>query len=322
MDRNELRKLIVGPIATVPTPFDDDYEVDYGRMHELTQQWVDEGIIAGKGVIKIAAAMGEGPMLSDDEWPYLLRTTVQAADGKAAIVCGLHYKDTKRTVEDAKRAQGMGAIGLQICPPIFNLPSQGDLLDYFGEISDAIDIGIMVYCTHWMPGGRVEVDTILRMADIEQVAAIKWSTPDDIAFEEMEKFSSAFNVIDNSSMPSENHKLGGRGYINVTYESYPQHDNKIWEMLESGKYDEAKALFDSVNEPLREFDEKLSGRSGGQARLKKGLMALMGRPVGSSRPPSKPLTADEMEGLRRVLLDLGWPVKSSSREAAAAAAGD
>ena len=322
MDRNELRKLIVGPIATVPTPFDDDYEVDYGRMYELTQQWVDEGIVAGKGVIKIAAAMGEGPMLSDDEWPYLLRTTVQAADGKAAIVCGLHYKDTKRTVEDAKRAQDMGAIGLQICPPIFNMPSQGDLLDYFGEISDAIDIGIMVYCTHWMPGGRVEVDTILRMADIPQVAAIKWSTPDDIAFEEMEKFSSTFSVIDNSSMPSENHRLGGRGYINVTYESYPQHDNKIWELLESGKYDEATALFDSVNEPLREFDEKLSGRSGGQARLKKGLMALMGRPVGSSRPPSKPMTAEEMEGLRKVLLDLGWPVKSSSREAAAAAAGD
>ena len=322
MNREDLREQIVGPIATVPTPFDDDYEVDLGRMHDLTQTWVDEGIVRGKGVIKIAAAMGEGPMLSDDEWPALLRTTVQAANDKAAIVCGLHYKDTKRTVEDAKRAQDLGAIGLQICPPIFNLPSQDDLLDYFTDVSDAIDIGIMVYCTHWMPGGRAETDTIVKMADIEQVAAIKWSVPDDIPFEDMQKFSHIFNVIDNSSMPAESHKLGGRGYINVTYESYPEHDNKIWELLESGKHDEAKALFDSVNDPLRDYSEKVDERSGGQARLKKGIMALMGRPVGSSRPPSKPLNDEDMEGLRQVLLDLGWPVKSSAREATAAAAGD
>ena len=88
MDRATLRGLIKGPIATVPTPFDDDFEVDYGRMHELTQQWVDEGLVKGTAVIKVAAAMGEGPMLSDEEWPALLRTTVQAAADKASIVCG------------------------------------------------------------------------------------------------------------------------------------------------------------------------------------------------------------------------------------------
>ena len=37
MTRDELKELIVGPIATVPTPFDEDYEVDFGRMAELTE---------------------------------------------------------------------------------------------------------------------------------------------------------------------------------------------------------------------------------------------------------------------------------------------
>ena len=101
MTREQIKELVVGPIATVPTPFDDDFEVDYGRMYELTQGWVGKGLVKGKAVIKVAAAMGEGPMLRDDEWPYLLRTVVRAADDKAAIVCGLHYKDTKRTIEDA-----------------------------------------------------------------------------------------------------------------------------------------------------------------------------------------------------------------------------
>lgn len=99
MKREDLRKLIQGPIATVPTPFDDQFEIDHGRMAAATQFWVDRGLVAGRAVIKVAAAMGEGPMLRDDEWPALLRTVVQNACGKAAIVCGIHYKDTKRNLE-------------------------------------------------------------------------------------------------------------------------------------------------------------------------------------------------------------------------------
>jgi 4-hydroxy-tetrahydrodipicolinate synthase len=308
MNRKELRGLIQGPIATVPTPFDDGYEVDFGRMHQLTQQWVDEGLVKGKAVIKVAAAMGEGPMLKDEEWPLLLRTVVQAADDKAAIVCGLHYKDTKRSIEDAKIAQDMGAIGLQICPPIFNLPSQDDLLDYYSDISDNIDIGIMVYCTQWMPGGLVEVDTIMRMKDIEQVASIKWSVPPGGKHADMAKFSDIFSVIENGESPSANHKLGGRGYINLTAESYPAHDLKIWELVESKQYDEADVLWDKINVPLRDYSAKVDGRSGGQGRVKKGLSYLMGKPAGSSRLPSKPLNKEELDELRQVLVGFGWPV--------------
>ena len=318
MNRDELKRLIQGPIATVPTAFDSDFEVDNGRMYELTQRWVEGGLVKGKAVIKVAAAMGEGPMLRDDEWPYLLRTVVQAADDKASVICGLHYKDTKRTIEDAKRAQDMGALALQVCPPIFNQPSQDDLLDYYGELSDAIDIGIMVYHTHWMSGGRIEVDTILKMADFEQVASIKWSNPEDVAYDEMAKFSKIFNVIDNGGGPIRCHQLGGRGYINLTAESYPPHDLRVWELIENKQYDEAQALYDSVNEPLRVFYDKAALRSGGQARLKKGIMALMGQPVGSSRPPSKPLSEEELEELRQILVGFGWPVEASAAQAVAA----
>jgi len=307
MKREELKKLIVGPIATVPTPFDDDFEVDFGRMAAATQLWVENGLVAGKAVIKVAAAMGEGPMLSDDEWPFLLRTCVQAAEGKAAIVCGIHYKDTKRSIEDAKRAQDLGAIGLQISPPIFNDPTQDDILSYYEAISNAIDIGIMVYNTWWLRGGNVLPETILKMVDFEQMVSIKWSVPEDQDYEDMGKFAHIFNVIDNSSQAARCHKLGGRGYINLTSEVYPPHDLRIWELLENHQYDEAQELFDSVNNPLRELYAKQI--SGGQARLKKGMMALMGMPVGASRPPSLPLSNDEMAELRQVLLSFGWPVK-------------
>ena len=45
MNRKEMRDLFVGPIGTVPTPFDKSFEVDYGRMYELTQWWVANGVV-------------------------------------------------------------------------------------------------------------------------------------------------------------------------------------------------------------------------------------------------------------------------------------
>ena len=315
MDRNELKSYIQGPIATVPTAFDSDYEIDHGRMYELAQGWVEQGLIKGKAVIKVAAAMGEGPMLSDAEWPSLLRTVVQATGGKASVVCGLHYKDTKRTIEDAKRAQDMGANGLQVCPPVFNIPSQQDILDYFSDLSDAIDIGIMVYHTHWLSGGRIEVDTILKMFDFEKIVSIKWSNPEDVAYDEMSKFSERFNVIDNGGDIITSHQLGGRGYINLSAESYPKHDLKVWELMESKNYDEARKLHESVNEPLRKISSIIDERSGGQGRVKKGMMALMGQACGSSRPTSKPLNESDIDQLRETLVSFGWPVAMTAKEA-------
>lgn len=318
MNREELKKLIVGPIATVPTPFDEDFEVDYGRMYDLAQGWVENGLVRGKAVIKVAAAMGEGPMLRDDEWPYLLKAVSRAVGDRGTVVCGLHYKDTKRTIEDALRAQDMGAVALQVCPPIFNIPSQDDVLDYFSDLSDAIDIGIMVYHTHWMPGGRIEIDTIMKMADFEQVASIKWSCPADVDNDDIAKFTPIFNVISNGNAVR-CHQLGARGYINLTAESYPPHDLKLWDLLENRQYEEAEALNESVDGPLREFSAKVDARSGGQGRVKKGIMALMGQHVGASRPPSKPLNEVELEELRGILLGFGWPVQASAAEAAKAA---
>jgi 4-hydroxy-tetrahydrodipicolinate synthase len=209
----------------------------------------------------------------------------------------------------------MGAVALQVCPPIFNLPSQDDLLDYFGELSDAIDIGIMVYHTYWMPGGRIEIDTIMKMEEFEQVASIKWSCPDDVDNDEIARFTPIFNVIANGNIVR-CHQLGARGYINLTAESYPPHDLKLWDLMENGKYEEAAELDKSVDGPLREFSAKVDTYSGGQGRVKKGIMALMGQPVGTSRPPSKPLKETDLEDLRNILLSFNWPVQATAKEAA------
>ena len=320
MHRDEIKELIVGPISTVPTPFDDNLQVDYGRMRELTQYWVDNGLVKGKSVIKVAAAMGEGPALRESEWPHLLRTTVQAANDKAAIMCGIHYKDTLRTIEDAKRAADLGAIGVQISPPVFTWPDQDQIIRHYGAISDAIDIGILIYVTRGLPGGSIYPDTFRRMADFEHVVAVKWGNPHDTKYEDLFDMVDVFNIIDNNGTPMLNHQLGGKGYINHTSMVYPQHDLKIWELMDAGRYDEAQTMYDLVSRESGEIGARVGKRTGGESVLIKGMMAAIGQPAGKPRPPSLPMNADEIADLHEFMAGWGWPV-APKQQALSVAAG-
>ena len=306
MKRDELRLQIQGPIATIPTAFDNAFALDTAKMADLTEWWVQNGLRTGKSVLKVAAAMGEGPDLDDSEWPKLLESVVTVANDRVPVVCGLRTKNTLHTIEDARRAQDLGAVAVQIDLPIFHHPTQDDYVRYFTDISDAIDTGIIIYNTWWFGAESISVETLLRLATAEHVIGVKWATPAGADYDDMRRFAGIFNVIDNTGNPVRCHRNGGRGYISSVIHAWPEHDLKVWELVDAQRYDEAQALFDRVNGALDAFRDRLARESGGY-RIQKALMEAIGRPVGPPRPPTLPLNASQLAELRELMLGLGWP---------------
>ena len=123
----------------------------------------------------------------------------------------------------------------------------------------------------------------------------------------MEKFSSAFNVIDNSgrSMVARCFNNGGVGYISSLIAAYPAHDLEVFEMLKNGKIDEAQTELDRVNAAFAPWMEKTTARSGGY-RQGKGISAALGRPVGPPRLPTIPCDEQELAEVKVILDELGW----------------
>src|SRR5205085_1509112 len=100
-------------------------------------------------------------------------------------LCGLKTKNTLHTIEDARKAQDLGAIGVQIDLPIFHHPTQDDIVRFFSEISDAIDIGIVLYNTWWFGAPSITAASVRRLAAAEHVVAIKWATPPEQDYDDM-----------------------------------------------------------------------------------------------------------------------------------------
>jgi 4-hydroxy-tetrahydrodipicolinate synthase len=311
MNRDELKQLIQGPIAAVSTAFDDQFMLDLPVMEDLTEWWVDNGLVTGKTVLKVAAAIGEGPDLTDEEWPRLLRTVVSAARHRVPVVCGLKPKDTLHTIDDVRKAHDLGAVAVQIDLPFFHHPTQDDIVRFYTDISDATDIGILIYNTHWFGAPSMTAESLIRLIDAEHVVGIKWDVPDGQDYDEMRKFAGSFNVIDNSLQPVRCHQNGGRGYINWTVDVYPPYELRVWELLEAGCYGEAQNMLDNLYKPLQALAAKVGRRSGGYS-LHKSLMAIMGRPVGPPRPPTLPLNSEHLGELREILAGLEWPVADVS----------
>ena len=308
MSRETLKPSFKGVIATVPTAFDNQYRVDYGRMADATERWVQAGLVTGRTALKVGASMGEGQQLREEEWVRLLDTVVQAAKGRVPVLGAIHHKDTLRTIEDARRAADLGVVGLQVSPPIFNQPNQEDMLRYFGAVSDAIEIGVMIYNTHWLEGGAIYPDTFRKMADFERIAAIKWSPPEGVAYEEIFDLVHTFNILDNGGRAVMCHRLGGHGYLIDGIDAYPTYYLNLWDLMEAGRYDEAQSEWDRVVEPLKEFRSRVVANSGGDGKTEKAMSEIMGLPMGPPRPPSIPLDDEEMTELRRLMIGWEWPV--------------
>ena len=305
MNRGELKQIMRGVSVAVPTPFDQDYRLDLAAATDLTQWWVSQGLGGSESMIKLCSAWGQGPDLSDDEWPHLVRTVVNAGGPGVNVMCGLKSKDTIRTIEDARIAQDMGANSLQIELPYNHAPNQDQYVKHFTMISDAIDIGIMIYNTYWFGVSPIEPETMRRLEDAEHVAAVKWNYPDPDGYDKMSEFSGTFNVIDNSGQHVRCFKNGGAGIVSAFAPAYPAHDLKVARLLKEGKYDEAEALTDEEDQALAPVRAK-TAQSGGGYRLAKAMMDIVGHPTGPPRLPTEPLDAEETAMLRRAMEKLGW----------------
>jgi 4-hydroxy-tetrahydrodipicolinate synthase len=308
LNREELKELIQGIVVTTPTPFDDDLKLDLARTTDIVRWWVEQGLGRKGAPLKMAAAGGEGPDMTGGEWEHLLRTTVNAAGPDAVVMAAIQPKSTYHSIEDAKKAQDLGIIGLQVDLPFFHHPNQDDYVRYFTDLSDAIDIGIMIYNTHWFGAPSITPETMARLKDAEHVVAVKWAAPSDEEFDRMTEFASDFNVINNSLNYVRCHQLGGRGNISATAHANSAHDFKIWQLLEDHKYDEAQAYLDEfINTVWNPWTDASSKKSGGY-RLLKAFMYAIGKPVGQTRLPTLPIEDDEIEDLKERLRKVDWPV--------------
>lgn len=161
--------------AAALTPFTAGHAVDEDGFRRNVQHWTEELGIDG---LFIAGKQGEFFSMSLAERKRSLELAVEAAGGRAGTIMSCSDQNMDTVIELAHHAQDAGADYIVVHAPVLHFLKAQDetLYGYYRAIAAEVDIGIALW-SHPDSGYLMSPQLCARLADIENVVAIKYSVP-------------------------------------------------------------------------------------------------------------------------------------------------
>lgn len=203
------------PFGRVLTAMVSPMKADGSLDLEGTRRLVAHLLDTGHDGIVVNGTTGESATLSDDESIEMVRTVVEAVDGRAAVVAGVGSNATAHSIEMAGRAVDVGATGLLLVTPYYNKPTQAGVVVHCHAVADATDLPVMLYDIPSRTGIPFDPATLVELAAHERIVAVKdakgepWSSTKVMAATDLLYFSGA----DETNLPWL--ALGATGVVSV-----------------------------------------------------------------------------------------------------------
>jgi 4-hydroxy-tetrahydrodipicolinate synthase len=166
---------VLGEVLTaMVTPFKPDGSVDEDRFRALARHLVENG---SDGIV-VTATTGESPTLSDQEKIGLWEAAVEEVGDRATVIASTGTYDTHHSVELTKAAHGAGVDGFLVVTPYYNKPPPRGIVEHFKAIAAVSDKPIVVYNIPQRVVVNIEPETMIELAGIPSVQAVKQATED------------------------------------------------------------------------------------------------------------------------------------------------
>ena len=164
-----------GVYPVVPTIFHDDGSLDLDGQRRAVDFMID----AGAEGLCILANFSEQFVLSDDEREVLMGVVLAHVAGRVPTIVTTTHFSSRVCADRSRRAQDAGAAMVMVMPPYHGATiraSEAGIFDFYGTVSDAIDIPIMIQDAP-VAGTPLSASFLARMArEIEHVSYFKIET--------------------------------------------------------------------------------------------------------------------------------------------------
>ncbi|RDJ22077.1 5-dehydro-4-deoxyglucarate dehydratase [Bosea caraganae] len=299
MDCQELKARVGQGLLSFPvTYFDKHGEFDA----EPYRASVARAASHGPAALFAAGGTGEFFSLGFDEYPAIIRTAVEAAQGEVPIIAGCGY-GTRMAVHLAQAAEAAGADGILLLPHYLIYAEQAGLYAHVKAVCDAVKIGVIVYNRD---NAIISADTLIALTkacpnlvgfkdghgDIEQVQRITTLIGDRLTY------VGGMPTAEVYAAPY--YAAGVTTYSSAVYNFIPQAALRFYEAIAAGE----KPVIDDM---LRRFFYpylQIRNRGRGYAvSIVKAGMRIMGEDPGPVRSPLTDLTPAEHDDLERLLND-------------------
>ena len=275
-------------LTAIVTPFDRDGAVDYERFRDLARHCVENG---SDGLV-VAATTGESPTLTDDERFELFSAAVDAVGDGATVIGSTGTYSTAHSVHLTEKAHELGVDGFLVVTPYHNKPPPRGIVEHFKAIAAVSDRPIVVYNIPQRVVINIEPDTIVELAAIPTVKAVKQAT------EEIDQAKRIVEETDLALYAGSDHlvypflEVGGVGGVCVHGQVVGTQVKEMIRLYKAGDTDSARA----IDEELKPVVEAL-GVTINPIPVKAALN-MLGHDVGGVRLPLVEATDEELVEIR------------------------
>lgn len=275
------------------TPFNEDESVDYESLGNL----LDYQLRNGANYFVVLGTTAETPTLSEEEKEEVKRFIVKKVNHRVPLILGCGGNCTASVVEQAKRVDPNEFDAILSVSPYYNKPSQEGLYQHFKAIAEASPVPVVLYNVPGRTGVNIAASTTLRLAELENVIAIKEASGNMSQIDEIiENKPNDFVVIsgdDGITFPLIT--LGAVGVISVIGNAFPAEFSRMVRLTLDGDYESARKIH-------RRFSELFSLLfvDGNPAGVKS-MLSMMGFSKNKLRLPLVPTTITTFEKIKSVL---------------------
>jgi 4-hydroxy-tetrahydrodipicolinate synthase len=165
---------LAGYIPDLPTPFDENGELDLAAFARIFQRQIEAGVSA----IVVGETAGEASTLTPAEHDCIIRTAAEIARGRVRVVAGAGSNSTSQAIELTRRAEAAGADAVLSVVPYYNKPMQAGIYAHFWAIADSTALPIILHDVPSRTIRELSDETLVRLAQSSQFIGLRDGTGD------------------------------------------------------------------------------------------------------------------------------------------------
>jgi 4-hydroxy-tetrahydrodipicolinate synthase len=212
--------MLSGSIVAIVTPMTASGELDLPRLKAL----IDWHIAEGTDGIVVVGTTGESPTVDVPEHCRLIEKAVEFVAGRVPVIAGTGGNATREAIELNRFAAKAGAGYALSVVPYYNKPTQEGLYQHFKAIAESADIPVILYNVPSRTVADMQNDTVLRLAELKNIAGIKDATANmERGAELLARVRKDFVVLSGDDASALAYmQMGAHGVISVTANVAPR----------------------------------------------------------------------------------------------------
>lgn len=243
-----MEPIFEGTGVALVLPMFEDGSIDYEGYKRQVQRMIDGGVKA----LLVNGTTGEPATIDIEDEFELTKITVEMAKGTGVkVIVGAGSNYTAQAIRKAKFNAEAGADANLVVTPYYNKTSQRGLIEHYKAVAAASDLPLIMYNVPGRTGMKISVDTVVELAKVPNIVAMKDAT-DDIAYA-MEVLTRTkdmdfdlYSGCDDNILPFI--AAGGKGVISVLSNLYPRETEMFAQAALKGDSELARKMAYDLND--------------------------------------------------------------------------